>query len=393
MKVLLLTETLLPGGAETFVIRLANALTGHADVTVAVLHGELIERQLAAHLSEAVRLRTLTLPAKRSLLKAESASVRLGLGWSPVRHLATRWLRRLLEAERPDVLHSHLFKADLIAAQAVASARTRPAHVLTVHGDYPSLLSGRADPRLPGFRRRMADLFGKVAGVAIISPRHLELLKTCLAVPERKLRTIYNGYVPPTSGFASKTRRDLGLPEDKFLFGMVSRGVDKKGWREAIAAYQQLNRSEAALILVGEGPAIAALRREGVPEGVLLAGFSASPVEYVQHFDVGLLPTLFPHETLPTVVAEYLYCSKPVIATDVGEIGAMIQGESELAGRLLPFDGERIRIDELSGAMRELFDDQRLTQNLGRVAVQASAKFDMDRCARAYLDLYRSSAT
>lgn len=109
-------------------------------------------------------------------------------------------------------------------------------------------------------------------------------------------------------------------------------------------AFEALQRPDAALVLVGAGSYVDELRRRPLPEGAILAGFSANTLEYVQHFDVGLLPTLFPHESLPTVVIEYVYCGKPVIASDVGEIEQMIRSEwGALVGTQLQFRKERSR--------------------------------------------------
>jgi hypothetical protein len=56
VKILLVSETLETGGAETFVIRLANALALRHQVIVAVMHGDRIQPQLAEQLDGRVRL-------------------------------------------------------------------------------------------------------------------------------------------------------------------------------------------------------------------------------------------------------------------------------------------------------------------------------------------------
>ena len=118
---------------------------------------------------------------------------------------------------------------------------------------------------------------------------------------------------------------------------MASRGVKLKGWAKAIEAFGRLAPGTAELVLVGEGAHLNELRARPVPRGVRFAGFSDNPVDQIADSDVCLLPSEFPHESLPTAVMEYLCCGKPVIATDVGEIGAMIRTpDGQYAGILLP---------------------------------------------------------
>ena len=141
------------------------------------------------------------------------------------------------------------------------------------------------------------------------------------------------------------------------------------------------------------GPYLDSLRREPVPDGVTFAGFSPDPVEWIERFDVGLLPTEFPHESLPTVVMEYLFCGKPVIATDVGEIGEMLRAPGGgLAGTLLDFDDDQISTNQLAAAMQAYLDDPALRRRHAALAPAAFAKFDMGQCAAAYARLYAEVA-
>ena len=72
MKILLISETLLPGGAETFVLRLANALVGEHEVALAILHGEMVKAELRAKLDPRIKVHLLKVPAKRALFKVDS---------------------------------------------------------------------------------------------------------------------------------------------------------------------------------------------------------------------------------------------------------------------------------------------------------------------------------
>lgn len=383
MKILLLSETLTAGGAETFAIRLANALASRHQVTLAIMHGQRVEPQLAAQIDARVGVERLELPAERWLWRVDGALRRFRIDSSILRWLQRRWLRRIVAREQPDVIHSHLFKADRLAAQVRHQVLSPPRHVITMHGDYAPYLKRQADPLMLHGSSWMERVLGSADAIVAICHEHLEHVSTDFPAIRPRLHLVYNGYS------ASGTPKPVPLPRDKFLFGMVSRGVEQKGWGLAVEAFRALGRDDAALVLVGDGPAIARLQREK-PPGVIFAGFSPTPLDWIDRFDVGLLPTLFPHESLPTAIIEYLACAKPVIATDVGEIGAMLTApEGHRAGRLLPFQDRTVRVEQLSQAMAELMSDARLRADMRDAAEAAFKQFDMGRCVEAYEALYR----
>lgn len=391
MKILLVTETLCAGGAETFVVRLANRLAERHEVHLLVLHGERIHPGIRAQVSPEVTLHTFHLPLKRLLWKANSALRSLAIDWSPVDHLLRSRLRSLVARVRPDIVHSHLLHADRLTASVQGEGGYEFAHVMTVHGDYAPYLRGLADPQILHLNREVEKVIGEVEAIVGVAQEHVDHFSERFPASRDKLHLIYNGYEPPGGSHTPHSRADLGIPGDRFVFGMVSRGVEQKGWAEAVAAFERLGRQDAVLILVGEGPAIDRLAAGPLPRGVILAGFSANPLEYVQHFDVALLPTRFPHESLPTVVMEYLYCQKPVIVTDVGELADMINDETGYkAGLLLELNDGRLSILNLASLMKQLIENSNQREMMARAASRAFAKFDMAVCARRYADLYES---
>jgi glycosyltransferase involved in cell wall biosynthesis len=384
MRILLVTETLLAGGAETFVLRLANALAANHEVTIAVLHGELTNEALAAKVDAGVGVERLTLPAKRLLFKLDSLVRRLGLDWSVIRTLQHRWLAALVQRSRPDVIHSHLLKADW-AASDIRAAYPAIRHVITLHGDYAPFIQAQADPQMLDLERRMKAIVGGADAIAAICRAQVDWVAKTFPQAGAKTELIYNGFAP----WGARARRDFDEGARPLVFGMVSRGVEQKGWAKAIAAFGTLPRGLAELVLVGEGPFLDTLRSAPLPDGVRFTGFSADPLDWIERFDVGLLPSEFPHESLPTVVMEYLFCGKPVIATDVGEIAEMLRApDGGQAGTLLDFADGRISIGQLAAAMRAYVEDPALRRRHAALAPAAFAKFDMELCGAAYARLY-----
>ena len=384
MRILFATETLTAGGAETFVIRLANALAVDHDVTIAVLHGEMVNPALIAKVDARVRVERLRLPAKRWLFKADSVARRLHVDWSINRRIQHHWLSRIVKRWSPDIIHSHLLKADRTASDIRASC-PRLRHVITLHGDYAPFLNRQSDPQTLKLESRMARIVDNADAITAICREQVDLVSRRFPEAVAKTSLIYNGYAPWNAERQPRPADSSGA----LVFGMVSRGVERKGWAKAIAAFVTLPPGAARLVLVGEGPFLDKLRREPIPDGVQFVGFSPDPVDWIEGFNVGLLPSEFPHESLPTVVMEYLFCGKPVIATRVGEIGEMLQTpDGGLAGTLLDFNDDQISTAQLAAAMRAYLDDPTLRDRHAALAPAAFAKFDMAKCAAAYARLY-----
>ena len=386
MKIMMVIETLEPGGAETFAVRLANALSARHEVMLAVLHAERIHRAVSNQVLPEVRVEALTAPGKKALQKIDGLLRRLGFDQSIIRRAQSSWLRRLIAQFRPDIVHSHLAPADIVVS-TVAEVRMDFSHVITVHGDYAAYLSGATRPLFLNAKDKMAKALAQADGVVSIAADQKERLLAAFPQLDGKLTVIANGFAPPPSD-SQPGRRQLGLPEHGLLVGMVSRGVEKKGWAAAIEAFRRAGLDEACLVLVGSGPFLDGL--QNLPPNVIRTGFSDRPTDLIRHFDLCLLPTEFPHETLPTAVIEYLCCGKPVIASDVGAISAMIENPAgERAGILVKLDG-KVDIDQLADAIRKLATDPDERARLAAIAPGAFAKFSMGDCCERYESLYRS---
>jgi L-malate glycosyltransferase len=108
----------------------------------------------------------------------------------------------------------------------------------------------------------------------------------------------------------------------------------------------------------------------------------------VSQFDVGVLPTTYDSESLPTTIIEYLLLGKPVIATDRGEISKMIGLPNEPAGILLNMVDGNVVENSLVAAMQTLMDNQDLYSRFSMSALKRARTFNMETCIMEYLKLY-----
>ncbi|GAA4373033.1 glycosyltransferase family 4 protein [Hymenobacter koreensis] len=406
MNILVAVEELRAGGAQTFALRFAQALhdAGHR-VWLYTMYWQYSEDSMLRRLAPDVKFVHYQ-PGNQQLdmllQRTEGWLERKGLA-SPVRTARLRkHLTRFLREAQIDVVSSNTFRCDELMAQALEPLPHVPL-VVTMHGDYEQFLAfyrAGKEHVLPNYLPRLTRTLRRVNGIAYLSEQNLEVLKPSVlpGANTQHLLTqrIYNGLSAAFSPQAGQRNRTaLGIPPDAFVFGMVARGVAGKGWQPLTEAYRRL-RAESTrplrLLLVGEGPAIDALRAQYAAEAdILFTGFTDNPVDYVANFDVGVLASSL-RESLPNSIAEYLFCGKPTISTDIGEVRNMLcTEEGEQAGLLIDFPNQGLTdTEQLYQAMRRYLTEPALLAKHQALAPHAFAQFRMERCVAAYTALYQS---
>lgn len=392
MRILLITETLHVGGAETFVVRLANSLSavGHK-VAVAVFFDTIVNENLYNQFSDAIEIHLINTPVLSIRHKVDSLLFKLGIDYNNTYAYIQVALGKIIQDFLPDVVHTNLFKTDWVVTHLRKKGTYTFRHITTIHGDYSSFYNGEASAKLQNIREKIRHSLALMHTIVCLCEEHEQFFLTHYPKETQgKLQIVYNGYKPPNDHYMTRQRKDLGLPEGHFLFGMVSRGVEKKGWKNAVEAFLMADLpKDSSLVLVGQGPYLDELKQQISNPRILFAGFSPIPLEYIQHFDVCMLPTLFSYESLPTVVMEYLYCGKPVIATDVGEIRKMISDDKgNIAGRMLDFVDQQIEETQFVAAMESVCSSKENNPFEG-IAQAAFQKFDMATCTQHYLNIYQ----
>ena len=387
MRILLITEALVLGGAETFVLRLARRLRqdGH-DAEILCLNPDFEDERLVALFDE-IPIHRVPRFGLRTLKRLDRVA-----GWlkrdpmlQPRR--ARRWIERRLLG-RFDIFHSHLFGADWLMALL---KRRHPAMrmVSTLHGDY-ALYDARAKgserTEILNWPAKLAETLAAVDRWVTISLDQRRQFVDFGVDPQR-LVAIPNGYAPPAPLPALPQPDRTGL-----TFVMVARGMREKGWAFLVEAFLRLE-GDCSLLLVGEGAFLDQLReRHGDHPRIRFAGAHHNPVALVAVADVFVHPSIYRAESMPTVIVEALFAGRPVIATRVGSVADMIAAPSgERAGILVEAD-EATLAGQLAAAMQAYLDDPALRRRHAALAPAAFAKFDMGACAAAYARLYAEVA-
>jgi glycosyltransferase involved in cell wall biosynthesis len=306
MRILLLSTSMGMGGADQQILLLARAMRsrGHEIRIVAL-----------------APLGPMGLEAQREGLEVESLELARNLGAIP------RVLRliRIIRAWRPDVLHSHMVHANLLA-RAIRPVVRVPALVSTIHS-----INDGGPLRMAAYRLTS----GLVDRFTIISRLAAERYIAIKAVPAHRLQVVPNA--ADTDRFRklpearAVVRRELGLG-DEFVWLAVGRFETAKDYPTMIAAFARLAavRPASRLLLVGKGSLQSEVegmvQAAGVEEGVRFLGVRRDIPALMSAADGYLLSSA--GEGMPVVLLEAAASELPIVATRVGGVAEVVDDGS-----------------------------------------------------------------
>ena len=231
-----------------------------------------------------------------------------GHEWSVLREACVRW--------RPHVVHTHGYRADVVAG--TAARRARVPTVTTVHGFTGGDLKNR------GYELLQRLAFRRFAAVVAVSaPLARSLGAAPLGVRGERLHLVPNAF-DATRRVAARdeARRALGVPATDLRIGWVGRATREKGLDVAIRALAAARDSRLTLSVVGDGPerrgAEALARELRVADRVTWHGMVPGAGALVSAFDALLLSSRT--EGTPVVVLEAMAAGVPIVATRVGGV-------------------------------------------------------------------------
>lgn len=313
-KVLFIITGLETGGAEMLLLRHACYLKSvrSYEVTIVSLSGE-------GELSPLFRKAGLSIVSVKSKGK-----------YNPL--LLFR-LSLLVTRLKPDILHSHLFHANVVA-RLVGWLTWSPVIVSTIHNE------NFGGP----FREWIMRLSDWMAScTVVISPSVEKVMLEKRIVKRKKIRLVTNGvdttvFLPADAEKKKQLRRFNNLPFDKKVFLAVGRLREQKGYEHLIDAVQKLakNRSDFLVVVLGDGELKNKLRGKtkvfGLVPYIDFRGNQADVLSYFQSADIFIMPSLW--EGLPVALMEAMSCKLPVIASAVGAIPTVV--DSGISGLLVP---------------------------------------------------------
>lgn len=262
-------------------------------------------------------------------------------GWNWA--LATRRLKSVISAFRPDVVQSSLASANLAAQMAARASMTPILSTFTLSGD-PSLmrrLQPGAASRRAAVLRRVEARSARGSHVWFRSLTRDAATTSCAAMGLDIGRvTVIPRGVPLPDGPAPD-RSALGLPNDMPIMLNVGRQTAQKGHLDLIQVLAEVRRDlEAHLVILGrEGDGTTALKeavaKSGLEDSISIIPYTGQTYDYYRSADVFVFPSLM--EGLGTAVLEAMACRLPVVASDIPPI-AEIAKTDQLAVLTPPGD-------------------------------------------------------
>ena len=357
----LITE-LGPGGAERMVYELARRLDPQEfAVEVAALRGGVVADWLR---NRGIVVHILGVRGKWDLLKLAR-------------------LAGLLREGRFDLLHTHLFHADL-AGRPAASLAGVPHLVNTVH-----VAEGRCRPWQFAYARLMGEQCDRIVCVSE-AVKAFHAARTHL--PEWRYAVIPNGIDVDAYGHDPQARRRLrgqwGLDEQAFVLAFVGRLDVQKGIDTLLGALSHLGARgrPAEIVVAGEGP------QRSVLENYVSHGEGGRHCRILGHVDdvrsvlsaADCLVQPSRYEGLSLATAEAMAAGLPVAATRVAGIEEVVEHGS--TGLLVPA-GEAVALAE---AVERLRQDRSLARRLGQAGLaRARQRYAIEANVCAHARLYR----
>ena len=249
--------------------------------------------------------------------------------------LATATLAAHLADVRPDVVHNHMFRAEVVgtkAAMALATAgHRRPWVISTVHSS--RVRSCEDQEQL----RRLTPSMDRL----VVVSRAIEQK----VVDEGRLGArrvlVHNGVDLDRLDHQEPCctlREEYAMDPDAAIVGVVGRLELEKGHPTLLEAWPRVLERvpNAYLLIVGEGSRQDALRQiareQGIERHVIFTGRRDDIPAVTAALDVAVLPSY--REAQGLTILEAMAMSRPVVASNVGGIPEMV--EDGVTGLLVP---------------------------------------------------------
>ncbi len=292
-------------------------------------------------------------------------------------------LARFVRSWRPDIVHSHMVHANLLA-RALRFLAPVPALVSTIHN-----IDEGGRLRMAAYRLTN----GLVDHMTIVSEAAARRFVDDRIVPERLLRVIPNGvdterYRGVPAEIRENLRRLLGLT-DAFVWLAVGRFEIAKDYPNMLRAFARVRelRAEARLLLVGRGSlqeeTEALVRELGLTEEVRFLGVRGDIPEVMSAADGYVLSSAW--EGMPMVLLEAGAAGLPIVATRVGGNHEVVRDGA--TGFLVPARDDAALGQGMLRLMELPTPDRRAMGDAGHHHVRSH--YGLGRVAERWEELYR----
>jgi glycosyltransferase involved in cell wall biosynthesis len=289
---------------------------------------------------------------------------------------------RMVKGQRVEVLQSHGYKPTVLAWLLKR----------LMHVPWIAVMHGHTNENKWVVLYNKIDLWAARSAdrVITVSSSMKTLLKNS-GIPEQRIRVIPNAIDPRAyhldcDGVEFRSR--CGAGADNVLVGVIGRLSPEKGHEIFLQAFARVTASvpNAKAVFVGEGQEAdrleAMIRLSDLKEHVAFVGYHTNISLVYSALDLVVIPSL--SEGLPNVLLEAFLHRKAVVATAVGGIPEVMQGE--LSSWLVPPRNAEALASSIIRAL-ESRDTRDAVASLGEHIVRA--QFSPSRRAEQFFAVYR----
>lgn len=373
MKVLYILDTINVGGAETSLIEIAKHFTTIEPVFVHIYKGEILKYKL---IDAGIKVYSINIEEKYGYKNAITE------------------LKKIYEFESPDLIHSTLYRSDMLARKMKSRYPNIPLVGSFVTNSYTSLRY-KKKPTLLRVKLYLAYLQDKISSKKVdLYISNSETIKRlegkALGVSPDKIKVIYRGRdIKKIDGFSNEK---IDVIEKKFnLTGKnvllnVSRLIERKGQLDLIKIMPDIIREfpNTNLVIAGEGSFRKRLEREisilNLTDHVFLIGRFGDIPELLQMANLFVYPSYL--EGLPGALIEAMMASKIIINSDIGENLECVENHTSITYPV--GDTEKLKQNIL-----KVLDEPEAYKPLGAKAKElAIRKFSISNISKLYENTY-----
>ena len=359
IRVLHVIARLNVGGTSKYIMELANSLPRHGIETF-IAAGHVQESEIEEFIGNDIALNRIKFLGRRINLIKDV--------------LALRQLHQIIGELKPDIIHSHTFKAGLLT-------RIGKNSIPIMHTFHGHLLD---DPEFSGIKSRVILIIEKILSreavklVCVGERVATELLAQGVGQPTQYLN------IPPGVESLAITPRALALKR----LGISNDGRMKIGWlarvtgvKNPLLALEVARKIPEAHFLLGGGGDMLETVREMAPSNVTVLGWVKAE-DFLGASDI--IFSTSENEGMPIALIEAQLAGLPVVATNVGGVSEIISNEE--TGLITQKDADSIMF-----GLNQLIQDNKKRNHMSDAAkIRAKSIFSVDAMVNSHVALYRS---
>lgn len=359
MRILILITGLELGGAETQVSQICDQLVseGHEICLIAMM-GKIDVRPM----SEYVKIYSLDMRKNIVSIIKSFASV-----------------FKLLDEFHPDIIHSHLFHANIFSRIIKMFKRD----IILVNTEHSKYIGSKLRKALYQLTRSIPNFTTNVSNEA------LENFVNNKVFNKKNSVAIYNGINVNKFSFSTdarmRVRAELSIPEHRKIVLAIGRLVAAKDYPNLLNSFSLLNTENVDLLIIGAGSELEALQslieELNLIDKVKLLGAKQNVEDYLSACDIFVLSSAW--EGFGLVVAEAMSCERIVVATDAGGVKEVV-GDY---GFIVPIKSPYELANKVAHALSLNQDEASMLQKNARHRIENT--FSLNHVCHEWLWLYR----